>query len=195
MGEQLMEGARKLVEEYALPLGEKGIRCTVFKKYCEASVHEPWNDSNAFSEIERSVYNRRERKYKHQPNRYHSLVLRFSPTEQDHEEQNGYKEYAFLLRKIEREHTGLPPQKTEHQKASILRKIEKRIKKILRKAETRSAENVCRDTLLDALRYTVLNRYAYKKTILGKDRSICWLILAGAILLIDLTVFLCIQIL
>ena len=52
----------------------------------------------------------------------------------------------------------------------ILSKIEKRILKILKKAEHSLPETVCRNNILDAFRYSVHHKYEYKDRFLGKER-------------------------
>ena len=95
-----------------------------------------------------------------------------------------HKDYAFVIRKVERAHIGIKPQRIAYKEAKLLAKIEKRILKILKKAETADIRKVCSDTLFDAFRYSSLNKYAYKNKILGKERfswELIFLISSGII--------------
>ena len=58
-------------------------------------------------------------------------------------------------------------------KIIVLSKIEKRILKIIRKAEKHSMLKACKDTLFDAVRYSACPKYEYKNKVLGKKRSSC----------------------
>ena len=78
------------------------------------------------------------------------------------------KEYAFVLRKTERAHIGMKPQKIAYEENKVLTKIEKRILKIIRKAKKTNAKQVCKDTLYDALRYSNSKKYDYKSSFCGK---------------------------
>ena len=48
-------------------------------------------------------------------------------------------------------------------------KIEKLLQRIAKVSSSQSVEKVCKDTVFDALRYSLLVKYQYKKRILGKS--------------------------
>ena len=171
MSETIMDNVKALVAEYAAPLAEAGIACTTSKRYFEKRVTPHFRRRGLFSFVEYRLDERRERKYKNQHNRYHSVILRFAPTEQARNKRSNYKEYAFLLRKVERPYEGDAPQERVYKEERILRKIEKRLQKMQQKAAGRSANQTCRDTLWDALRYTYSRKYGYKDEVLGMDKS------------------------
>ena len=104
------------------------------------------------------------------------------------------KEYAFTLRKIERAHAGDKPIKTVQREEKLLYKIEKRICKILQKAESATPEEICRLTLADVLRYTHGAKYRYKKEIIGKNRDTWDLIYIGLYSVLAIFLVLCLWI-
>ena len=52
-----------------------------------------------------------------------------------------------------------------------MKKIEKLLQKVVKRASNNTAEKVCKDTVFDALRYSLLVKYQYKKRILGKSAT------------------------
>lgn len=179
-----MDKVNALVDRYADQFAKQGVACSVSKRYFETQVDRIYSTTK-FSMFDHIIYKRAERKYKHQNNCYHSVLLRFTPIGEVHSKNKGFKEYAFLLRKVERAHIGLAPEKRVYREEQVLGKIEKRIQMMLRKGKTKPAEKVCRDTVLDAMRY-MSYKYRYKKKVLGKDRDmidILLIVLGGVLVL------------
>ncbi len=152
----MKEKIQALAKKYEEQLAAKGLQLKVKMRYFEASVTErTWNQSGGiWNLIDRYRDARAEKKYKNQPNRYHMIILRFSPTSASKIKEGWEKEYAFTLRKIERMHEGDKPIKTVQREEKLLYKIEKRICKILQKAESATPEEICRLSFADVLRYT-----------------------------------------
>ena len=81
------------------------------------------------------------------------------------------RNYAFVIKKTERAHIGEEPRKIAYKEEKLLLKIEKLLQKIVKRASNNNAEKVCKDTVFDALRYSLLVKYQYKKRILGKSSN------------------------
>ena len=189
----LRDKVQTLVDQYEESLTSAGVKITVSKRYFETDVHE----RAAYSRragflflIDRYIDKKRERKYKHERNKYHCLILSVLPIDQSLVSKDHCKDYAFVLRKVERAHTGQKPQRFKCEENKLLRKIEKRILKLLKKAEKRGAQKTCKDTPLGAMRYFCSSKYAYKNKVLGKDRSSWDLIFVFVIVLLAVLVVL-----
>ena len=175
---ELKSKATDTVSKYEERLHEKGIKIAVSKRYCEASVggRDTYHTNAGISlltHVEKWFDKKREKSkgYNYQSNRYHSLVLTIHPIDQGIARREDCKDYAFVLRKVERAYIGEKPQRIVIEEEKVLKQIEKRICKTLRKAETATPIKLCKDTPLDALRYCILPKYRYQKRILGKDRA------------------------
>lgn len=165
----------ELVNSYKEQLTAKGIKITVSKRYMETAVGERsggTGSSAIFNAIDRKNDRKKENEngYNYKRNNYHSIVLTISPLESKIVKNVDCKEYAFLIKKTERAHIGLEPQQKTYAESKILGKIEKRILKILKKAELKSVEEICKNTIFDACRYSHSPKYEYKTTFCGKDR-------------------------
>ena len=172
---EIIEKANAVLEKYSEQLADNGIKITASKRYFEDEVGERiGNIGNAaiFNEIDRVLDQKRENKkgYHHVRNRYHLFVLSVMPTKKDTVRREYCREYAFVLKKVERAHIGMEPKKNIYKEQKLLSKIEKRTKKILSKARKNSPQKVCKDTLFDALRYTT-PRYGYKRRFLNNERA------------------------
>ena len=170
--QEFREKVTALVEAYGQRLAVNGIMVAVSKKYFETDVAER-SDTDVFTAVDRVLDRRREKKngYHYTRNRYHSIVLSVLPTEKGAVRKEYCRDYAFLLKKVERAHLGLEPEKVIYAQNKVLKKIEALLLRILRKSEKTTADKLCKDTLLDAVRYTMTAKYGYKRRILGKDRS------------------------
>ena len=165
----LMNDVESLVLSYESTLKEKGIKCTISKKYFETKADLiTYHSTNIFRIIENRILEKREDKYfKNQHNRHHCVVLCFSPI--DKKKSKDCVEYSFIIDEIKRMKKGLAPKHKNISKDKFLNKIEKTIKKILRETENKSPEKVCNDNFLDGLRYIFNIEYRYKKSVFGKD--------------------------
>ncbi len=186
MYEQLITSINAIVEKYEKLLSAKGIKCSVHKRYFETKVSGTSDSrSNIFAVIHRSIAKKREEKqFKYQNNRYHCLVLRFSPVEDNLLKAANCKEYSFSLNKVERTEIGYSPKSKTINEEKLLNKIEKTITKILKKAEKKDTVLLCKENCCDVIRYIMNSEYGYKKTILGKERIFWELLYSGVILLV-----------
>ena len=180
----------ELIKKYENQLTQKGIAIALSKKYVEEEVRE--KSSGAYSRtiilnaLERARNKKREieKSYHFEPNKWHSLVLTIVPLDKKLVHRTNRREYAFVLKQVVRPYIGEEPQQTVYQEEKILRKIEKTILKILKKADKMTAQQVCRDTFRDAFRYSFFSKYGYKDKFCGKDRftwDVIFMFLAVAI--------------
>lgn len=172
---EIRQKTQSIIDKYEEELTAKGIQITVSKRYFETQVGERMGGTGnqaIFNAIERARDRKKEKEegYNRQSNRYHCIVLSVLPRDKDTVSREYCKEYAFVLRKVERAHIGLEPRKTTYEESKILAKIEKRILKILEKVERTTVQKVCKDTFCDALRYSA-SKYSYKRRFLGKERA------------------------
>lgn len=166
----------ELIKKYENQLTQKGIALALSKKYVEEEVRE--KSSGAYSRtiilnaLERARNKKREieKGYNFEPNKWHSLVLTIVPLDKKLVHRTSRREYAFVLKQVVRPHVGEAPVETVYQEEKVLRKIEKAILKILKKADKMSVQQVCKDSFRDAFRYSFFSKYAYKENFCGKDR-------------------------
>ena len=103
MYQEFFEKVNLLVAKYDSQLSDVGIKCKVSKKYFETNAPEVSSGhSDILNFIHEHIANKHEnKKYKNQRNRYHCIVLTFLPIS-NNSKNIEYKEYSFLLNKIER---------------------------------------------------------------------------------------------
>ncbi len=164
---EIKRKAQELVARYAPLLAAHGVQCKVSQKYREDTVME---SSGRGAWLFRSAERAREQeRYHNQNNRYKVLVLSFSPQNSKRGDADRFCDYAFLLEKTERAHTGQEPMYVLVEEERLLAQVEKRLHKMLARAEKYDAEKACRDGIGDLFRYHFSGKYIYKETILGKD--------------------------
>lgn len=178
--QEIIEKANAVLEKYSEQLADNGIKVTVSKRYFEETVGERiGNNGNMaiFNQIDRALDRKREKKkgYHHIRNRYHVIVLSVITIHKDIVRREYCRDYAFCIHKVERAHIGMEPKKHTYEEQKILSRIERRINKILRKSQKNTPQNVCKDTIFDAIRYTD-PRYGYKRRFLNKERAVWELI-------------------
>ena len=172
---ELKEKAQALIDQYSPELADKGLKILLSKRYFESEVGERSGMHGVgaiFNSIDRARDHKEEKEkgYNYERNRYHYFVLTVCPIEKSALRRENCREYAFTLKKVERAHIGQEPRRVNYNEDKILSKIEKRILKILKKAEHSLPETVCRNNILDAFRYSVHHKYEYKDRFLGKER-------------------------
>lgn len=172
MGIQLIDRAEQIVKKYENELLEKGIKCEVCRKYVESVVED--TDFSYKDHINNPEYERR----KNLKNKYYVIVLTVSPVKKGELEKKEFKDYAFIVSKSERVFKYAKPKEKFYDEEKILSQIEKQIQKIINKAQTKPLIKICKNNLFDALRYTTLPKYNYKKSYLGKDKY-TWQIIFG----------------
>lgn len=169
--------ALELIDKYKERLESKRIKLVLSKRYIETEVEQRIRVSaykgGQIFDIFQSVIDRKKEKkkgYNFEKNKYHSLVIAVVPLDKTLVSTADCREYAFVLKKVERAHLGEQPQKKIYQEAKILEKIEKRILKILKKADKKSPQQVCKNSIWDACRYANFPKYGYKTKFCGKER-------------------------
>ena len=197
--QDLKSKVQDIVDKFKDDLANKGISIQVTKKYRETDIKEKTRGDYQFGiehlivdgiATELAKKDEKRKGYKNVPNRYHYIVLTISPIDRTLLHKNECKCYSFFLKKIERLHIGLEPEKKLYQEEKLLKKIEKRIKKIVSKSKKLAPKKVCKDTLFDAFRYTISKKYVFKEKVLGKEREFYhWLTFIPAIILCVIIVF------
>lgn len=183
--QQLTYKIENLIREYENALSEKGIACSLSKKYFETKVpHVPHRSSyTLLDDVHRHFAEKRENsRFKHQRNRQHCAVLCFYPAEKTLLKKAECKEYAFILYEISRPEEGIAPKKKTHKEKAVLRRIEKRIRKVLKSAEKIEPVLVCKCSKADYIRYFFRREYGYMKTVNGKDRAFLDLVFSAVLL-------------
>ena len=159
-----MEQIRSVVAKYKNELAQKGIACSVSKKYFETDVSSvAVNHTDILHILYGFIANKRENKnFKHQRNRTHCAVICFYPMDANSLKKKECKEYAFVLSRIYRFEEGITPRKQNRNQKDILNKIERRIRKVLKAAEKKNVDKFCRQSFLDMVRYKLSSKYAYR---------------------------------
>ncbi len=161
---QLIDRAEEIVKKYENELLEKGIKCTVSRKYVESVVGDV--DRSYEDYINDPTYER----LKNIKNKYYVIVLTLSPAKKGEVKKEECKDYSFVVSKRERAFRYANPKEKFYDEDKILAKIEKCIQKILNKSQTKSPVQMCKNNIWDAFRYALLPKYHYKKSYLGKDK-------------------------
>ena len=177
----MKDKAIEIIDKYKEQLANKGIKISVSKKYVESTVRQRNGGLGLlaiFNIFDRANDRKNEIKngYNFEKNKYHYLVLTISPLEKKRAPYKDCREYAFLLKKVERAHIGLEPKKQSYSEDKLLAKIEKRIVKILKKAETQTVQQIYKNTIFDALRYVSSPKYEYKEKFCPKIDFSCFLL-------------------
>lgn len=185
MYQDFIEKVISLVTQYDEQLSELGIKCKVSKKYFETNTPEvSSNHKNILNIIYLHLANKREnKKFKNQRNRYHCIVLTFSPINNNSKNKE-YKEYSFLLNKIERIEKGFKPREKNYKEEKSLKRIEKLILSVVKKAQRKTPNQICTTTWFDILRYVFSIKYDYKKNIAGRDKNFWDILFAIPLLLL-----------
>ncbi len=162
MENSLFESVRALVNEYNGKLALYGAAVSANRRYFEnnliASAH---NYGNIFNIIESVILQRREKKYFNGVrNRYKVLVLEVKPVSKN---KGDFKQYAFYVEKTERSSDGYKRKNKKYSDERVIKSVKKRLDKILNKAQKKSAEKLCRNTVADYLRYIFGVQYGYMK--------------------------------
>ncbi len=184
MNDTIFESAKNIVNQYNPKLNEYGVEITVQRRSFteEVDTYNHYGRYGILNFLEYIFINKKieEKKYKHIPNRFELLILQVNPIKSKKSKDN--KKYAFLVRQIARAHEGDKPIERHNKEQYVIAKIEKRLKRLLKKAEKASLPDWCRNTLLDSLRYTFTTKYKYLENFCGKSRffwEIFWICVIG----------------
>lgn len=188
MQQEFFDEIKSLVEKYNLLLEPKGVKCSVSRRYFEDDVATNTSLTGGFlNQIDEKLTNEKERKYLHQRNRYQCIVLTLAPIEKGIVKKADLKQFAFMLRKIERSFEGQAPRATAYSREKVLNKIERRLNKTLERADIVSPKKLCKDNFFDGLRYASGNKYK-GKTILGMDTLVFDIVLTVGVSLIAVAI-------
>lgn len=172
MDKELSEKVKILSDKYNKELKAKGIRCTLSEREIKSPVFNFFDTDSIADKFFHNLSEKREKKlYKNKANRYDTLVLTFLPLDKSYKIKEP-KTYAFITKSADRIAKGFAPKEKSFGEEKILKSIEKCIIKFLHKAENKSPEKACKSTFLDNLRYFILLKYSFQKTLFGKDRSV-----------------------
>lgn len=161
LSKEIFEKASAIIEEYNNQFSKYGFKCKVSRKYSVQRVFSYKRHNGVIDEIENTVRENIEKnKYKNAPDRYQSLVITLSPLKG---KIKSCREYAFLIRGIQRFKVGDKPEELKIREEKVLEKIEKLLKRLLAKAEKTSPEKLCKNTVTDIMRYCLLAKYGYQK--------------------------------
>jgi len=176
---ELKERVQALIDKYSPELSAKGLKILLAKRYFESEVSEEPVSSppgrgmgGIIVGLLSRAYDRKAeaKKYFYERNKYHTFVITVVPCDKTLLPKDVCRDYAFILKKTERAHLGQEPTRTVYKEEKLLSKIEKRILKILKKAEKAPPQEVCRNNIFDAFRYSRTKKYGYKKSFMGKER-------------------------
>ena len=180
---ELKEKAQALIDKYTPELSSKGLKILLSKRYFESEVGERIGATGTgaiFNSIEKAHDRKKEKhKYKYERNKYHTFIITVEPNEKSVLSHKCCRDYAFVLKKVERAHIGEEPRHVAYEEEKTLSKIEKLILKTLKKAERLSVQKICKDTFCDVIRYTMKAKYGYKKHFYGKERFTWDLLIGG----------------
>ncbi len=173
MSDTLYEKVTELINQYNTMLIEHGVEITVHRRSFTEEV-EKYNHFGRYSLFDLLEYifiNKKieKKKYYHTPNRYKLLVLQVNPIKKTVNKKD-YKKYAFLVCQFSRAHQGDKPIEWQYKDQSVIAKVEKRLKKLLKQAKKSTSPVWCNNTLWDALRYSVATKYNYIENYCGKSR-------------------------
>ena len=174
MSDTLYSKITELTNQYNAMLVEHGIEITMHRHSFKEEV-ENYNHlgSHGFLNMLEYIFiNKKieEKKYHHIPNQYKSLVLQITPISKNIANKKDCKKYAFLVYQLSRAHQGDKPIEWQRKQQTVIAKVEKRLKKVLKQAQKQTSPSWCNDTLGDALRYTLFKKYYYLENYCGKSR-------------------------
>ncbi len=161
MQSTLLDKIKTLVDQYNKELNPYGVKCIVKRKYLESRVMSySGSTRNPIDWILESFYKKKEEcHFHHVPNRYKCVILSVMPIEKDVVMKNDCKCYTFVIESIEREYEGKEPKYLVRNEEKVLKLIEKRLKKLLKRAEKEPNAFWCKNNFIDKIRYTL---YALK---------------------------------
>lgn len=174
MNDILYDTVEELINQYNSKFIEYGIEVKIQRRLYKETV-EAYNHYVQHSLIDLLLYiliykRIEEKNFHHTPNRYKLLVLQVNPIKKTPHGKKDYKKYAFLTYELSRAYQGEKPIEKNCKEQSVVAKVEKRLRKMLKKAEKATSPNWCNNTLWDTLRYSFSKKYGYIENYCGKSR-------------------------
>ncbi len=160
METQLFERIKLLVEQYNVKLEPFGVTCTVNRKYFTASVVSYSYNSHIIDAVAKKYYKKKENSEFHNvPNRYKTVILSVKPLQKGIVSKNNCKSYSFIIESIERAYKGKEPVYLIRNEKKVLKTIEKRLKKLLKRAGKETDACWCKNNFTDKIRYAFSVKY------------------------------------
>lgn len=170
MKEELVDKINLLIEKYDAELKEKGIRCTVSKRDIKIPVLNFFLNHGLLDSFFHKLTEKREKKlYHNKPDKSRVVILSFSPADK---KKTDSKDFAFTVKTVSRIGKGFKPTERTYNSEKLLQRVEKRIRKMLKKADGVNSEKLCRRSFSDNLRYLLIENYNYKKKVFGISRDV-----------------------
>ena len=170
----LYEKVKERLNHYNSVLCEHGVEVTLHRRSFTENVKcfNHYGPHSFFDLLEYILIKKKieEKKYHHIPNRYAMFVLQVQPIKKRTANKKDYKKYAFLVYQFSRAKQGDEPIEWQYKEQSVITKVEKRLKKLLKRAEETASSDWCDNSLWDALRYSVSKKYEYIANYCGKSR-------------------------
>lgn len=118
--QEIKDKVLAIILKYEEKLAAKGIMIAASKKYFEVTVEErdtchPDARLRLLNYIDRHFDKKREHNYKYERNKYHCIILSVFPIDKKLLRREYCKDYAFVLRKVERAHIGQEPQRVAYE--------------------------------------------------------------------------------
>ncbi len=160
METQLFDRIKSLVEQYNVKLEPFGVKCTVNRKYFTSNVVSYGYNSHLIHMVADRFYRKKENtEFHNAPNRYKTVVLFIKPLQNGIVAKNDCRHYSFIIESIERTHKGKKPKYAIRNEQKVLLSLEKRLKKILKRAEKEIDVYWCKNNFTDKMRYTFSVKY------------------------------------
>ncbi len=160
METQFFDKIKSLAEQYNVKLEPFGVKCTVNRRYFTSNAVSYGYHSDIIDMIAERFYSEKENaEFHHVPNRYKTVVLSVKPLKKGMVQNNDCKHYSFIAESTERPHKGKEPKCVIRNEEKLLKSIEKRLKKLLKRAEKEADVCWCKNNFADKMRYAFSAKY------------------------------------
>ena len=126
---ELKEKAQALIDKYTPELSSKGLKILLSKRYFESEVVERIGATGTgaiFNSIEKAHDRKKEKhKYKYERNKYHTFIITVVPNEKSVLSHKCCRDYAFVLKKVERVHIGEEPRHVAYEEEAHIENAKK----------------------------------------------------------------------
>lgn len=186
----LYEKVKEIINQYNSILFEYGIELTIHRRSFSEATEYKFPAHHGIIDVFEYIVNKKieEKKYRDIPNRYKLLVLQVKPIKKTAIKKKDYKKYVFLVYQFSRTHKGDSPIEWQAKEQSVIERLEKRLKKILKRSKNSTSNDWCYDTLWDAVRYSFSQKYGYIENYCGKSRCF-WEVLWACVFIIPVLLF------
>ena len=178
---------KELVNQYNTMFMKHGIEVTMHRRSFTEEVknYNYYGQHSLLNFLEYRFINKKieNKKYRYAPNRFKLLVLQIKPLKPTSPNKKDFKTYAFLVHKISRAHIGDKPTELQYNEEALTKKTEKRLKRLLKRAEKSKSSDFCFNTMWDSLRYSTAGKYKFIENFCGKSRffwEVVWICVFAA---------------